>query len=83
MKEQEWPIKLKKGIYQWNAYLTVNLIDEPNLEVFDEAVPFENLAMLPRESVLYRNSKTNQFKGRLKKTSYKLIADEKIVEVDC
>ena len=58
-------------------------MDEPNLELFDEAVPFENLAMLPRESVLYRNSKTNQFKGRLKKTSYKLIADEKIVEVDC
>ena len=75
LREIAKPIKIKKGAYEWNAYLKVDYDDQPMLYLFDDAVRFEDLVIAPRHEILYRNSSENLFKGkyRVKKTSYHLI----------
>ena len=70
LKEMTKPLKLKKGIFQWNAYFSVNKENQPVFELFDDTVPFENLAKAPTKSFIYRSRRSNQFKGRMKKTCY-------------
>ena len=53
------PLKLKKGVFEWNAYFAVNEENKPVFEIFDDAVPFENLAKVPTQSVIYRSRRSN------------------------
>ena len=55
------PLTLKKGGHQWNAYLTVNAADKPNLLVFDDCLKFEDLVIAPHLEFLYRSSRKNEF----------------------
>ena len=83
MKETEQPLKLKKGGHEWNAYLTVDSSDKPCLLVFDDGLKFEDLINAPLLELIYRSNRKNEFKGRVKKTTYNLIQGETQFTVDC
>ena len=66
----------------YDAKFEVDTEDNPVLKLFKDQQPFENLVQAPPQELLhYRNERKNAFKGRVKKTSFKILYDGKEVAV--
>ena len=62
--------------HKWEATIAVDTDDRPLLRLFKDKQLFENLVQAPpQEIVHYRNERKNAWKGRLKKTTFKLFYD--------
>lgn len=58
--------------YEWDASISVDSEDKPTLLLFEDNQPIENLVEASSLEILhYRNELKNNFKVRIKKTSFK------------
>ena len=76
--------ELKHQSHSWDCAVTLDNDNEPTLSLFEDKVPFDNLALAPSLGAYHsRNTKTNTFKGRVKKTSYLMFFDKNKIAIDC
>ena len=76
--------KLKIENHEWDASILVDKEDKPILRLFEDDQLFESLFEASSHKILhYRNERKNLFKGRAKKTSYKVLHDGHEILIDC
>ena len=75
---------LKYQNHLWDCALALDENKEPSFFLFEDKIAFENLVHAPSLGAYHsRNTKSNTFKGRVKKTSYLMFFDKNKIAVDC
>ena len=79
LKEEAVYFQIKKGVYTWEAEFSLDSEDKPILKLFKDKVEFDMLIEARKYEILYRQTKINNFKGRIKKTEFHFFSGENLI----